>query len=163
MPRHSLLVTIAALLTLAATGCGGDDDGAADNAADADAGIGCLEDPRAETFTADMEHQGRDGLLTFVIEAGDPAPPAKGNNTWTVKVVDGAGAPVGGATVTASPFMPDHGHPTSVVPQVTEGEGEGEYNISPLYLFMPGLWEITIQAVSGDTTDSAKFSFCVQG
>jgi hypothetical protein len=162
MPRRSLLVTIAALLSLAACGGGGsaDDDGMT---ADADAAIGCLEDPRAETFTANMEREGAEGLLTFVLESGDPAPPAKGNNAWTVQVVDADGAPVSGATVTASPFMPDHGHPTSVVPQVTEGENAGEYDISPLYLFMPGLGEITIRAEWDETTDSAKFSFCVQG
>jgi len=146
-----------------ATACGGgDDDDATDGTADGDAGIGCREDPRAETFVANMEHAGTGGLLTFVLEDGAPAPPIKGTNTWNVQILDAAQEPVSGATVTVRPFMPDHGHGTSVVPQVTAGQA-GEYTIASLYFFMPGLWEVTINAEAGDTADTVKFSFCIQG
>jgi len=169
MHRRLPPVTIAALLSAAVSlsglaACGGDDDDSVDaGSGDLDAGIGCLEDPRAETFVANMERDGMNSMLSFVLEAGDPAPPVKGNNTWTVQVRDSDGAPLTGATVTVHPFMPDHGHGTSVVPQVSAGDGDGEYTVDPLYLFMPGLWEITITAESGDVSDSAKFSFCVEG
>src|SRR6266508_631278 len=69
MHRRSRLAMFAALLAVPgfATACGGgDDDDATDGTADGDAGIGCREDPRAETFVANMEHAGTGGLLTFV-------------------------------------------------------------------------------------------------
>jgi YtkA-like len=126
-----------------------------------DAAIGCLNDPRAQIYTANVQRKGYGNLLTFVLTQGDPAPPAKGTNTWTVKLLDGAGNVVTGGTIMATPYMPDHGHGTAVAPETTPS-GDG-YMITPLYLFMPGLWQITLQAMTPAGDDSAVFNFCIPG
>ncbi len=127
-----------------------------------DAGtVGCIDDPAAETYAPNMQKPGDGNRLSFVLVSADPGPPLRGNNTWVVKVLDAQGQPVTGATLTATPFMPKHGHGTSVVPTVTS-EGDG-YQVNPLYLFMPGLWKVTLSATSGMTSDTAAFTFCVAG
>ena len=138
--------------------------GADDKTNDGDLGdsaIGCLNDPRAQIYTANLQQKGYGNLLTFVLKEGDPAPPAKGANTWTVKLLDGDGNVVTGGTILATPYMPDHGHGTAVAPE-TMPSGDS-YTITPLYLFMPGLWQITLQATTPAANDSAVFNFCIPG
>jgi len=156
--RGWLALATAASLALAA--CSGDDDDD-DDSADTDASIGCRNDPRAEQYAANLEKVGDGGLFTFVLKTADPAPPGKGVNAWTLRIMDATGAAVTGATVTLHPFMPDHGHGTSVVPQV-QVDGDG-YTVQNIYLFMAGLWEVTIEATSGQDTDSAVVRFCIEG
>jgi hypothetical protein len=45
--------------------------------------------------------------------------------------------------------------------QITESSSG--YQIAPLYLFMGGIWQVTIQATSGAQSDSTVFSFCIDG
>jgi hypothetical protein len=71
------------------------------------------------------------------------------------------GRAVTGATLNVMPFMPDHGHGTSVMPQVAPA-GDG-YELSSVYLFMAGLWKVTIQAQSAAGNDTAVFQFCIEG
>jgi hypothetical protein len=148
-------ITLAIAVTAAAcSGGGGGDVGP-------DADIGCRFDHRAMTYAAGMKLAGDSGALSFAIETATPAPPLKGNNSWTVQILDGSGAPVTGATMTAVPFMPDHGHGTQVTPVVTPA-GDA-YTVAPLYLFMPGLWQVTLTATSAAGDDSVKFDFCIEG
>jgi hypothetical protein len=71
------------------------------------------------------------------------------------------GQPQTNAMIEVTPFMPRHGHGTSVVPVVTP-TGDA-FTIAPLYFFMPGLWQVTIKATVGAVTDKAVFTFCIQG
>lgn len=148
-----------ALPLLLAAACG--DDGHDDGHHEADAGHDCEQDTRDEEFVAGMEKIG-DADHRFTLVDSLPAPPAKGNNTWTLEVTDAAGAPASG-TISVLPFMPDHGHGTSLGAEVTEEE-PGRYTLDPVNLFMPGLWEITIGIGDGDTTtDEVVFRFCIDG
>jgi hypothetical protein len=98
-----------------------------------------------------------------VLVSATPAPPALNNNSWVVKVVDASGNPVPGVSfVSITPFMPDHGHGTSATPQAMPN-GDGTFTVAPLYLFMAGLWQITIVAEAGTQKDSVVYSFCVAG
>jgi hypothetical protein len=127
-----------------------------------DAAITCQNDTRADTFTANMKKAGKDGLFNFVLVAGDPAPPGKGTNTWTLRVLDASSVAVPSATIAIKPFMPDHGHGSSIVAQSTV-QPDGSYQITPLYFFMPGLWQVTFTAQTAAGKDSAVFTFCVPG
>jgi hypothetical protein len=40
---------------------------------------------------------------------------------------------------------------------------EDGYTITPLYFFMPGLWQVTLQAMTPAGDDSTVFNFCVPG
>jgi YtkA-like protein len=141
--------------------CGSNNQASSDAGSVGDSTIGCANDPRAQIYTANMQQKGYGNLLTFVLAEGAPAPPVRGTNTWTVKLLDGAGNVVPGATIMATPYMPDHGHGTSVVPETTQS-GDS-YTITPLYLFMAGLWQVTLQAMTPAGDDSTVFNFCIPG
>jgi hypothetical protein len=158
--------------------------GNATDAAPSDTGIvDCTTDPLAETYSPSMEQAGAGGALKFVLlkslsvsAQGQmvDGPPALGSNTWILKVLDKSGAPATGAMfppqsswpagwpVGVYPFMPHHGHGSSAWPTVTNNM-DGTYTIDNVYLYMAGLWQVTINATSGGQTDSAVFGFCVQG
>jgi hypothetical protein len=114
-----------------------------------------------DTYVANLTKAGKSGL-SFVLKTSDPAPPARGTNNWTLAITDTTGAGVAGATIDVKPFMPLHGHGSSIVPTITDSGG-GAYVLSNLYLFMPGLWTITINAKAGAISDAAVFTFCIAG
>ena len=118
----------------------------------------CASDPRIDSYAPDLIHDGDSGIYTFTLVSSDPAPPVQGTNDWTISLADSAGA-VTDATLTAVPFMPDMGHGTSATP-VTTRNGD-DYDISPVYLFMSGVWNVTLTAEEGDVSDQAVFTFCV--
>jgi len=133
-----------------------------------DAETSCLGDPRGETFTSGMSKSGDNGI-TFTIVSADPAPPARSGdsmyNTWTVDISNADG-PLAGAMVSLVPFMPDHNHGSGIPPIIAETATPGEYEMSRIDLFMPGIWENTIKAIpSGGSQadlDSVKFTFCIE-
>jgi hypothetical protein len=147
----------AALVGLSVAACG---DG--HNHGTADAGYDCSIEDRDDTFVAGLEKLGDNGTLTFRLASSTPAPPSRGDNTWMIDVL-GGGSPVTGATLTLTPFMPDHRHGTPITPVVTEQLG-GQYQATPVNLWMPGLWEVTIEATpAGGAADSAVYRFCIPG
>jgi len=99
--------------------------------------------------------------MKFVLAESTPAPPARGRNSWSVKVLDGQGRAIDGAKITLTALMPAHGHSSPTVPTVTPNGGG--YAIGPISLFMPGMWEVTVDAEAGALRDSATFVFCVAG
>src|SRR6266849_3843639 len=85
---------------------------------------------------------------------------AVGVDTWSLRVTDTSGQPLSDLSLSAVPFMPDHQHGPSVVPQVAS-KGGGNYTVSNLDFFMPGVWMTTFTSAS--PSDSAKFFFCIPG
>lgn len=121
-----------------------------------------MTDPRRDELTANLTKAGKNKLFQFVLTNANPAPPGLDVNTWTVKVLDAAGAPVSGATLTvAKPYMPLHLHASSQTPEVT-AKGDGTFTVGNLDFFMVGLFQVTLTATSGAETDSADLFFCVQ-
>jgi hypothetical protein len=130
-----------------------------------------------------MAQAGMGGVFKFVLVKNTntslqgttvEAPPSIGANTWLIKILDKNGAPVTGAMfppesgwpigwpVGVYPYMPHHAHGTSAYPAITNNM-DGTYTIDNVYLFMAGLWQVTINAKSGTQADSGVFGFCVQG
>lgn len=148
---------LALALPLLLAGACGDDDHSHE---EADAGHDCDQDTRGEDFVAGMEKTG--GGYTFTLVDGQPAPPAKGNNVWTLEVSD-PGGPAEGGEIAVTTFMPDHGHGSPIAPEITEEE-PGRFALDPVNLFMPGLWEITIElSMDGAAQGEAVFQFCIDG
>jgi hypothetical protein len=135
-------------------GAGGDDGGL----------VTCQSDPRVDTYVANLTKASTSGALKVTLVSSDPAPPAKGSNTWIIRAADGSGAPMTNAPLTVTPFMPDHGHGSSVVATITP-QADGSYNVAPLYLFMPGVWRITftLPATDAGAAQSVDFFFCISG
>jgi hypothetical protein len=161
MANHFLSPTLGILIVLACgaveLGCSSDSSGGA-SGTDNGGKISCKDDPRGMQYVANLEKAG--ASMKFVLMAADPAPPAQGKNTWTLRLLDGGGQPVSGAKVEVVPFMPDHGHGSSVVPKVTD-KGDGTYSIELVYLIMPGVWQTTITATTASGQDKAVFDFCI--
>jgi YtkA-like/Cytochrome c554 and c-prime len=138
------------------------DAGTAANDGSTDASFQC--DPRfnPDTIAPGLAKEGSAHALTISLVSATPAPPGVNYDTWVVKVLDSAGQPVTDATFPQiKTWMPLHGHPSSIVP-TSKNNGDGTYTIS-LYLFMPGLWQITVHAQTGSTADTVVFTFCVGG
>jgi hypothetical protein len=155
---RSALVALAGLLLLAGA-CDGQDpmeDGGSDTM-----GMSlCEVEDRADDFTIGLSKSGMQ--LDLEIAEAVPADPIRGDNTWTVMITDAQGSPAEGLTIDAKPWMPDHGHGSSVEEQVTE-MGGGRYMLDPLNLFMAGFWQVTIEITDADgTTDEVMIGVCVE-
>jgi hypothetical protein len=82
-----------------------------------------------------------------------PAPAVKGQDAVQLTFLDNQGLPVKGLAADVVPWMPAHGHGTSVQPTTTS-TGPGVLVASPVYLFMSGEWQIRM-TISGALEDSA--------
>ena len=130
--------------------------------------ISCAGDPRVSMYMDGMIKAGLAGAAQVKITSATPSPPANGQNTWTIQLMDRTGTPMAGA-VTVLPDMPDHGHVSPQTPVVTAGATVGAYTVSNLYLFMAGVWRIQLSISTGSAADGGSlvdivtFYFCVQG
>jgi hypothetical protein len=128
--------------------------------------VSCEQDPRVDDYQG-LAKAGDLGVLSFRLAQAEPAPPAKGNNTFRLDITDSSGNPVAGA-LKVDLKMPDHGHGTSVKPKVSFDPATGEWTVDPLYLFMPGVWRIQLEAYDGAATtgtplDRTALFFCIEG
>ena len=147
-------------LALAAVGlvaaCGGD-DGTGDDPVD------CSKVTGADTFVVGLQKTGTS--LDFKMMSATPAPPARGDNTWQVQVASVSsgviGAPVDGAMLQVTPFMPAHQHGSPIQVQIT-AEANGMYTLAPVNLWMPGVWETTIRATTTSASESVVYRFCIE-
>lgn len=122
--------------------------------------ITCENDER-DVYVANLRKPGQGGALTFVLAESVPAPPAKGRNNWTVRVLDRSGTALSGAAISVNSLMPAHGHSAST-PAIVTPSGDS-YTIAPITLFMPGLWEVKLDADASGIRDTVVFKLCIAG
>jgi len=146
-------VTACALSLVAA--CSGDDGHGEEN-------VDCSTVTGADTFVVGLPKSGEGGMLDFALMSATPSPPSRDDNTWTVQITDAGGAPLDGATLTVTPFMPSHQHGSPIRTEVTPTGTPGEYELSPVNLWMPGVWETTIKAQKDAVVDTAVYTFCIE-
>lgn len=122
----------------------------------------CAAETRDDEFVVGLSKPGESGRLEFKLMSSDPAPPSRGDNTWVLQLTTMAApaTPVTGAPMSVTPFMPDHEHGSGKTVTVTPTTEPGQYKLVPVNLWMPGLWEVTVQ-VSGADSDRAVFRFCL--
>ncbi len=141
--------------------------------------VGCSSDDaatnQAETMSDTEPHcAGRgDVLADLTLESAggeelslleySPNPPHVGDNSWLIQLNDRDGSALSGVaeSMLVTPFMPDHGHGTPVAVGVVE-ETTGEYRLSPINTFMPGLWQITLEFSAGNDTEQFSIDVCVE-
>lgn len=119
----------------------------------------------AEPYHANLAKPGKSQQVVFTLVMAEPEPPSIGSNHWTVDVHDNEGKPLTGLKLSAATWMPLHAHGSPIVATSVE-QGAGRYRVSPVELFMPGLWEITLSAQGGEipgviVDDKAVFRFGV--
>jgi hypothetical protein len=157
---------IASLAFMACSaGCGGSDEEAP--GAGASGSVSCSADPRLDVYSGELDKAGELGVLSFRFFDLDPAPPAKGLNTFHVEVT-GAGDDTMPVQLRVGSSMPDHGHGTSVEPIIGADAAPGTYTVRQLFLFMPGVWRIEFEALDAPGQDAAMLDsvalhFCVEG
>jgi YtkA-like len=150
----------AALAIWIVAGCGG--SSSPSNTTDGDV-IDCSNDSRAMKYAPGLVVTSTGKEMKFTLLSSDPAPPAHAVNTWKVAVANASAQPLTSLNLQVVPFMPDHGHGSTVQPSVANNS-DGTYTVSNLYFFMPGVWQITFGATPpGGTADSAVYYFCVPG
>lgn len=151
------LITTLVFTASAALGACSSDDGTDDNSV-----VDCANEDRADVYAAGMSKLGENGMEIVLVSA-DPTPPARGDNAWTLQVLEN-GTPTDGLTLDIVPFMPDHGHGTPKIAEIAPADSDGMYDVTPVNLWMPGLWEITVSASDDQgLIDSAVFAFCIDG
>ena len=149
--------SIALLAAALFVACGGSSSSGGDDAGE----VNCQNDPRVLTYAPNVSVTSTAGGTKYAL-VSSPAPPAKGNDTWTLHVTNASsGQPMAGLNLGIKTLMPDHGHGSPTTPAITD-KGGGDYTVTPLYLFMPGVWQITFFP-SATPADTAAFMFCVQG
>jgi hypothetical protein len=126
--------------------------------------VDCTMVTGADTFTVGLEKMGQGGTLDFKLLSATPSPPARGDNSWVVQINQTASgaAPLEGAQLQVTPFMPAHQHGSPIMVQITPMPDAGQYKLEPVNLWMPGVWETTIRASAGSSTDSAVYKFCIE-
>jgi len=96
----------------------------------------------------------------------DPSPPHKGSNTFRVKLTASDGAPVTGAQVTVTffmPGMPAMGMAAMRAATTLSDKGGGLYD-GPLNLEGGGTWQVTVVAQkNGQTLATKQFSVNAEG
>lgn len=122
----------------------------------------CAEEQRDDEFSLGLRRSGSAVTVTFV--TANPAPPAMDDNTWVVELSDLAGQPLADPSISAvTPFMPDHGHGTPIVATATATDTPGQFQLTPINLFMAGFWQVTLDIdAGGGITDQVSFGFCVE-
>jgi YtkA-like len=124
----------------------------------------CSSDVVTDDFSPGMMKVGDGGYSVSLLESV-PAPPAEGDNAWTVRVLDPEGKTRDGLTIDVYPFMPDHGHGTAVQAVVTPTGSDGTYGIAPLDLFMSGVWVVRLKLIDPATSaelDVVRYAFCIK-
>jgi hypothetical protein len=159
----------AAIASLAVMACFAGCEGSGEEAPGADASgtVSCDADPRLDGYSGELDKAGELGVLSFRFFDLDPAPPAKGLNTFHVQVTGVAGD-VRPGQLRVDLQMPDHGHGTSVEPIIGADAAPATYTVRQLFLFMPGVWRIEFEALDSpgeDATmlDRVALHFCVEG
>jgi hypothetical protein len=114
-----------------------------------------------DTYEAGMSRQAEPGAVTVELIESDPAPPVvREDNVWRLRLSDAQGEPLLGAELRVTPYMPKHQHGSAEV--VVEELGDGEYELSPIELIMPGVWEIPVNIATADgETSQMTFRFCI--
>lgn len=111
--------------------------------------IACTEGdpavPAADEFLLPLTKQSLDETLSATLVEANPAPPARGNNTWRIELSDGNGEPVEDLALNARLFMPQHRHGSSAT-TVSATDVPGEYEIDRINFLMGGVWEVRLYA-----------------
>ncbi|HCH65487.1 MAG: hypothetical protein CL927_20370 [Deltaproteobacteria bacterium] len=103
---------------------------------------------------------------TLEVLSTTPDPPDRGDNTWSVRLLDSTGTPQSLVSLVGSPFMPAHNHGTSPPDFAGRSTDQITWSVGPFDLFMPGFWELRVAIEVAESEDSDRqvvIPFCVEG
>lgn len=103
-------------------------------------------------------------LFTLTVMESAPKPWNVGENNWSIQVEDNSGALRDDATLSLSPYMPDHGHGVSPPSYTGISQGNGLFQVATFNLIMPGYWELTVLVTApGLGSNEIVFQICAEG
>lgn len=123
----------------------------------------CDAETRADTYVANLTKAGAMQNFSLRLIESTPRPPDRGDNTWALQLLDQNLVAVSTGTVTAKPWMPDHGHGTTPQMHRARATGGGQLHLGPMDLFMPGYWTVTFSVEADGKEDTVVFKFCLEG
>jgi YtkA-like len=97
----------------------------------------------SEPMPLEAESVGMSGTMVIT-----PWPARVGNNALSLTLLDDEGAPLEGAAISVSPWMPAHGHGSRDV--VAEEADAGTYETKRLVFNMAGRWQIRVGVDTGE-------------
>jgi hypothetical protein len=98
------------------------------------------------------------GRYAVTLVPPESAPSINQMHSWTVKLQDGAGHPVTGATLAVDGGMPQHGHGLPTRPRVTREVESGTYLVEGMKFSMPGWWNIRFDIQGSQGRDKVTFN-----
>lgn len=137
--RATVLVALAALVSVLATGC------AASKAKPSDRDYSTTRTSQNGTFKV------------AITPASDPIPLNR-IHTWQVHVEDPGGQPITEANITVDGGMPEHGHGLPTKPVVRQNLGNGSYLVEGMKFQMHGWWVVIFVISAGGKNDSVTFN-----
>lgn len=154
-----MFLSLVALLTACPTPSDdstADTDTETDTDTDADSDSDADSDTDADTDGIEVVTDGGRYQLRY---RADPNPPASGAAALEMYLADAMAAPVTGATIALTPYMPSMGHGIAKPPIVTE-VGSGNY-LGTWEYSMGGYWEVTVDITAGPGVDQVVLPFDV--
>lgn len=144
-------------LTLSTLACGADEG-------DKRHGNMCDDSSQTIPFQLGVPLPSSSEAFTLTISNASPSPIDRGDNTWTVQLLNANGDAVNDATLVLEPLMPGHGHGT--FPATFTGnstDSDGHYTLGPFDLLMPGTWLMTLTLTTPEGA-SAVFDagYCIE-
>jgi len=120
---------------------------------------GCADTRSEDGFDPTDHHVSESGAYLLTAER-NPDPPRVGVNSIALDLLDVDGNAMAGVDVRIEPWMPAHGHGTTIVhPEKVEA---GRYATEDLYFNMPGSWQIRILIDGPDGEDRTVIDYEVQ-
>jgi hypothetical protein len=131
-----------------------------------DTPVNCATESRADPFVVNVDATGDGAKMDFKLISATPATPLRNDNAWVIQVnamqASVIGAPLASLDIIVTPYMPDHQHGNGIPVTVTAMPDAGQYKFDPLFLGMPGYWEITVDATASDSSeDTHVYKICV--
>ena len=154
-PRARLLTALC--LSLAALACG-DGDG------DKRHGNVCDDSSQTIPFELGVALTSTSEAFTLTISDATPSPVDRGDNTWTIQLLNAGGDAVNDATVILEPVMPGHGHGTFPTTFTAKSvDNNGHYTLGPFDLLMPGTWLMTFTVTTpGGASAVFDAGYCIE-
>jgi hypothetical protein len=133
------LTVLAALATLAMTGCGSP----------------------PKDLDVSLEKRSTAGTYTVALMPPAQAPAINQLHSWKVKLATREGAPVPGAKFAVDGGMPQHGHGLPTQPRVTRDFSDGTYLLDGMKFSMTGWWELKLGIEGPQGADTVTFNTVV--
>ncbi len=102
------------------------------------------------------------GLYRVTYSSSQTPVPVNELHAWKLHVETADGKPVDNATISIFGDMPQHGHGMPTKPQVSNGQGNGDYLVEGMKFQMGGWWKIDFTITANGQSDQVSFNLMLE-